>query len=193
MKSQETICTFASVAEWLQYNGQPAQETLVLLCTGERRASDIEHDISVLSKFFPSVLIVLLSDGEDVGNILTALDKGARGYIPTSMSLEVVVEAMQLVRAGGIFVPASSLLASRNAIAETAASKATSGSLFTTRQAAVVEALRQGKSNKIIAYELNMRESTVKVHVRNIMKKLNARNRTEVAFRVNGMPQQGDQ
>ena len=57
----------------------------------------------------------------------------------------------------------------------------------TARQAAVVDALRQGKSNKIIAYELNMRESTVKVHVRNIMKKLNARNRTEVAFRVNGM------
>ena len=45
-----------------------------------------------------------------------------------------------------------------------------------------VEALRRGKANKIIAYELKMRESTVKVHVRNIMKKLHATNRTEVAF-----------
>ena len=54
--------------------------------------------------------------------------------------------------------------------------------IFTTRQAAVVEAVRQGKANKIIAYELNMRESTVKVHVRNIMKKLKAGNRTEVAY-----------
>nr|WP_246482341.1 LuxR C-terminal-related transcriptional regulator [Methylopila capsulata] len=53
---------------------------------------------------------------------------------------------------------------------------------FTARQAAVVDALRQGKANKIIAYELNMRESTVKVHVRNIMRKLKAKNRTEVAF-----------
>jgi hypothetical protein len=44
--------------------------------------------------------------------------------------------------------------------------------------------LREGKANKIIAYELNMCESTVKVHVRNIMKKLKARNRTEVAFKT---------
>jgi DNA-binding NarL/FixJ family response regulator len=54
--------------------------------------------------------------------------------------------------------------------------------LFTTRQAAVIEALRRGKPNKIIAYELKMRESTVKVHVRNIMKKLKATNRTQVAY-----------
>jgi len=57
--------------------------------------------------------------------------------------------------------------------------------MFTARQAAVVEALRRGKANKVIAYELNMRESTVKVHVRNIMKKLKARSRTEVAFMAN--------
>ena len=59
--------------------------------------------------------------------------------------------------------------------------------VFTTRQAAVLSALREGKSNKIIAYDLSMRESTVKVHVRNIMRKLNAHNRTEVAYKINGM------
>jgi DNA-binding NarL/FixJ family response regulator len=49
----------------------------------------------------------------------------------------------------------------------------------------VIDALRRGKANKIIAYELSMCESTVKVHVRNIMKKLNAKNRTEVAYLAN--------
>jgi len=63
--------------------------------------------------------------------------------------------------------------------------------LFTPRQAAVVEALRQGKPNKIIAYELDMRESTVKVHIRHIMKKLNATNRTQVAFMLTKMKSQG--
>jgi DNA-binding NarL/FixJ family response regulator len=192
VKSEEIVCAFASVTDWLHDNNHVPNASLVLLCTGERRSVDIERDISALSKFYPAVLMVLLSDGEDVSNILGALDKGARGYIPTSMSLEVVVEAMQLVRAGGIFVPASSLLASRNAAIEPAGSKGGRGSLFTVRQAAVVDSLRQGKSNKIIAYELNMRESTVKVHVRNIMKKLNAKNRTEVAFRVNGMAANGE-
>jgi DNA-binding NarL/FixJ family response regulator len=48
----------------------------------------------------------------------------------------------------------------------------------------VVRAIQKGKSNKIIAYELNMCESTVKVHVRRIMKKLNAKNRTDVAIKA---------
>ena len=55
---------------------------------------------------------------------------------------------------------------------------------LTARQIAVGEAIRQGKANKQIAYELDMRESTVKVHIRNIMKKLNAKNRTEVAVKI---------
>jgi DNA-binding NarL/FixJ family response regulator len=46
----------------------------------------------------------------------------------------------------------------------------------------VLEALRKGKANKAIAFELSIHESTVKVHVRNIMKKLGARNRTEVVY-----------
>jgi len=56
-------------------------------------------------------------------------------------------------------------------------------STFTTRERHVIGAIKQGKSNKIIAYELSMCESTVKVHVRHIMKKLGARNRTAVAMR----------
>ena len=42
--------------------------------------------------------------------------------------------------------------------------------------------IRQGKSNKVIAYELGMQESTVKVHVRNILKQLGATNRTEAVY-----------
>ena len=61
--------------------------------------------------------------------------------------------------------------------------------IFTDRQVEVVEALRRGKANKIIAYELNLRESTVKVHVRNIMKKVKATNRTEVVFKLNDLCQ----
>ncbi|WP_136625483.1 response regulator transcription factor, partial [Mesorhizobium norvegicum] len=59
--------------------------------------------------------------------------------------------------------------------------------MFTIREAAVVEALKKGKANKIIAYELNLCESTVKVHIRNIMKKLKATNRTEVAYKLRQM------
>jgi len=49
---------------------------------------------------------------------------------------------------------------------------------------AVLDHLKLGKANKVIAYELAMSESTVKVHIRNIMKKMKATNRTEVACRA---------
>ena len=58
---------------------------------------------------------------------------------------------------------------------------AKTGDLLTERQMMVVEALCQGMANKQIAYELGMSEHTVKVHLRHIMRKLRARNRTEVA------------
>ena len=105
-----------------------------------------------------------------------------------NMPLAATVEALQMVRAGGMFIPASCI--SSYHPPEPVPSKDVHfdpDSLFTNRQAAVVRALRQGMANKRIAYELNMRESTVKVHVRNIMRKLNARNRTEVAFRTNAL------
>jgi DNA-binding NarL/FixJ family response regulator len=56
--------------------------------------------------------------------------------------------------------------------------------VLTQREVEVAEAIRKGKPNKIIAYELNLCESTIKVHIRNIMKKLNATNRTQVAFKL---------
>ncbi len=47
--------------------------------------------------------------------------------------------------------------------------------------------LKQGKANKIIAHELGMSESTVKVHVRNIMRKMGATNRTQAAYKAQGL------
>jgi DNA-binding NarL/FixJ family response regulator len=56
--------------------------------------------------------------------------------------------------------------------------------LVTGRELAVIRAIQKGKSNKVIAYDLNMCESTVKVHVRNVMRKLEAKNRTDVAIKA---------
>jgi DNA-binding NarL/FixJ family response regulator len=56
--------------------------------------------------------------------------------------------------------------------------------LVTGRELAVIRAIQKGKSNKVIAYELNMCQSTVKVHVRNVMRKLAAKNRTDVAIKA---------
>jgi DNA-binding NarL/FixJ family response regulator len=100
-----------------------------------------------------------------------------RGYIPTSLSFNVVVEVVRLVQAGGTYVPVNFALQEKRS---GEGSKA--NDLLTERQLMVVGALCQGMANKQIAYKLSMSEHTVKVHLRHIMRKLNARNRTEVAI-----------
>ena len=129
--------------------------------------------------------MIVLSDGDDLDQIVSVLDNGARGYIPTDLAFDVAVEAVRLVCAGGVFIPASSLVGARQSGDPSQPVPCGTNGIFTARQAAVVDAVRRGKANKVIAFELKMRESTVKVHVRNIMKKLNAKNRTEVAFMAN--------
>jgi DNA-binding NarL/FixJ family response regulator len=187
LMSGQKVISFPSVDSWLEVSDS-IEASLIMLCTANKPKDPETHrEISLLSQSSNRQLTVVLSDIEDPDQIVDALDKGARGYIPTSVSLDVAIEAMRLVQAGGIFVPASSLIAARRSGNSTVASKQLGYGLFTARQAAVVEALRRGKANKIIAYELNMRESTVKVHVRNIMKKLGAKNRTQVAFMATGM------
>jgi DNA-binding NarL/FixJ family response regulator len=114
------------------------------------------------------------------------LQCGARGYIPSSVGLAVCIEAIKLAIAGGIFIPANPVMAMSKMIDGGDTEQHFAG-MFTPRQADVVMALRRGKANKIIAYELNMRESTVKVHIRNIMRKLRATNRTEVAYKINDL------
>lgn len=98
------------------------------------------------------------------------------------MGFEIAVQALRFVLAGGTYVPMDFMLATDWPGAAQSSPQPKSGAI-TTRELAVVRAIQQGKSNKVIAYELNMCESTVKVHVRNIMKKLNAKNRTDLAIK----------
>jgi DNA-binding NarL/FixJ family response regulator len=182
------VRTYASLADWAADTSVTHKTLLILACLDERRTiakqiEQLDQDLARVSPGVPLPPLVFLSDEEDINEIVAALDSGARGYIPTSVSLEIAVEALNLVRAGGVFFPASVFLSAKRMLKTISTEERSPLSgIFTERQAAVVKAIRQGKANKMIAYELNMHESTVKVHVRNIMKKLKAQNRTQVAY-----------
>nr|WP_235911938.1 response regulator transcription factor [Mesorhizobium xinjiangense] len=181
------VAAVGSIEEWRMEEDISPPLGAILLNLGGRTVSDdaVTDQIELLASQFPSVPVVILSDTDDLAQILKALEHGARGFIPTSVGIEICVEAIALAISGGIFVPASSVMAMRHLIDAGKRNSRPLSSMFTLRQAEVVQALRQGKANKIIAYELNLRESTVKVHIRNIMKKLKATNRTEVAYKIN--------
>lgn len=180
--SGHCVLSFSTVEEWLEVSDTVSASVILLGFAGEPREAESRHQLALLMESSNRPPIAVLSDVEDPEQIIEMLHAGVSGYIPTSLPLDVAIESMRLVKAGGVFAPASSLIAGRRSRENARPTRLAGNGMFTARQAAVVEALRRGKANKIIAYELNMSESTVKVHVRNIMKKLRAKNRTEVAF-----------
>jgi DNA-binding NarL/FixJ family response regulator len=163
----------------------------VIVNTGPERMSSagVASLMARVGELAPAVPVAVLSDYEDAENVRAAFELGVHGYIPTSLASGVAVQAVHLVCAGGTFAPAAALLSPPDARSGSGGAPAIDG--FTQRQAQILDCLRRGMANKLIAYELSMCESTVKVHIRNIMKKLNATNRTQVVYLTNGMFESG--
>lgn len=192
--SEATTLDGVGVASVEEYVSRAAtlKPAIVVLCAIGLGAREADAQLTRLQAAAVGVPVVVMSDAEDPELVMALMDKGANGFMPADISLEVAAHALRLVAAGGQYFPAESLLAARRLMSEREGSASAPGprGMFTRRQVAVIDALRKGKANKIIAYELNMCESTVKVHVRNIMKKLNAKNRTEVAYLASELMQE---
>jgi DNA-binding NarL/FixJ family response regulator len=148
----------------------------------------VQHALELLRVRLPEASTVVLADRDNPDDVNRALAHGARGYIPTSVECGVAVAALRLISAGGTFVPANALrstAAKPDDQPEGERQRRSDGLDLTPRELSVIDLLREGKPNKLIAARLDMQESTVKVHVRNILKKLNAANRTHAAFVAN--------
>jgi DNA-binding NarL/FixJ family response regulator len=156
--------------------------------------TELADQLSFLATIAPDLPIALLSDVDEADEIAAAFGLGVRGYIPTSLPIKQVAEAIRLVSVGGSYLPPSILTLSahaRRAQSSPSLEEDCCDASFTPRQLEVLRRLWQGKQNKLIAYDLNMCESTVKVHIRHIMKKLNARNRTQVVLLTRSMNMNG--
>src|SRR6516162_10635822 len=141
----------------------------------------------------PAVSVVVLSATQDRANVIKALDLGAMGYIPKSARNEVMLSALQLVFAGGIYIPPEIL--AREHLSQTAPRASGVGRAIvspadlglTDRQLDVLALMTQGKNNKLICRMLNLAEPTVKNHVTAILKALKVTDRTEAVIAVNEM------
>jgi DNA-binding NarL/FixJ family response regulator len=167
----------------------PPKGVILLVSAGSQQPdiSGIKKALSFLTLAAADIPVVVVSDAVDFDFALDVLRSGARGYIPTSIALDVAIEAIHLVEAGGTFLPAEGLLSMALKNGSTATSRELCGRAFTTRQAEVVQAIQHGMANKQIAYKLKLSESTVKAHIRTIMRKLKVNNRTALALHAKNL------
>ncbi len=168
--------------------GEGERFDVVILGSGATRLPDerVAADIDYIATCFSGVPIILLSDREDSNQVAEALRYGVRGFIPTTLVSGIVSEAVRLVAAGGTFIPASALVHAMSSLGQPGGDGRRRGggraAGLTPREIDVLKLLREGRPNKIIAHELELKETTVKIHVRHIMRKLKATNRTEAAL-----------
>ncbi len=177
-----TLSSFANVEDF-ESAGEALDEVgLILLNIGPDPVRDesVRIQIDRLRGRCAGTPLAILADRAEPSHAVEALRMGAQGYLPTSLELPVVLHALRLIHAGGVYAPPGLLLRG-SCIPKPPSCGALKTSDFTPRQWDVLRLLRQGRSNKEIAVELTMQESTVKVHVRQILKKLQAANRTHAA------------
>lgn len=127
-------------------------------------------------KAYPDQAFALLSGTAPNRIAQEAIERGAIGYLPKSMGAKSLVNAVRFMIAGETYVPAS-VMADSGEAAETEFAKKLSQ-----REQQVLRGLCHGRSNKEIARELDLQEVTIKLHVRTLCKKLNAKNRTQAAM-----------
>jgi DNA-binding NarL/FixJ family response regulator len=196
------VFQFGDCSELRRHEDQGVRSVVLLNLTGVELADyDVSGAVAAVHSGVPGIPVVAIADSMDAEQILSAIEQGLRGYIPTTLELRFIMEALRYVIAGGTFVPAEPVLASLEkashsglvqnsplvelgelAPVPTETAPASLLNTLTPRESAVLEGVRQGHSNKQIARELHLREPTVKVHIRHIMRKLGARNRTQVAL-----------
>jgi len=138
--------------------------------------------IPLLREEAPQTEIIMLTVSEDADDLLEALRAGARGYLLKNIETDFLLDSISRAAAGESVM--SSQMASKLADAVRTPQKTTTDAnpeKLTPREREIIVMLASGASNKEIARTLDLAESTVKIHVQGILRKLNLSSRVQAA------------
>ena len=166
------VRVFSSLAGVMDFLSTDAPVDLLLLDYSMPGSNGIEA-MEMAAARRPGLPIAFLSGLDDPQVAGEVLQRGAVGWLPKSMPGEALISALNLVLAGERFVPADLLLRQQ-------------ASPLTPREQDVAALLARGLSDKEIAEQLSLQVGTVKVHVKSLLRKFDASNRTQFALRYRG-------
>ena len=166
-----------------------SEPVLILLCESLQLNEYLEI-LERLKARYPSAWVVLVADHLEPDTVLRLYEAGLSGICPPAMAGNSLVKALELVVAGETFLPAvvgqALLEQSRRSMPDAQEIQVTPAAKragrLTDREAAILHCLTQGASNKVIAHRLGIAEVTVKVHIKSILRKVQAANRTQAAM-----------
>ncbi len=176
------IMPFETASDCITVSTDPL-DLIIYHCRGDE-VTDLQ-ELTELRNALPNVRLLVMSDSVRleptfVQRILAA---GTSGFILTSSNgLDMLVSAIRLVSSGGTVVSREFFMAESSPKRAPARGDVHRTPRITRRERSVLELIKRGKPNKIIAYELGLSVCTVKIHARNLIQKMGAANRTQAAM-----------
>ncbi|PPI81524.1 DNA-binding response regulator [Marinobacter flavimaris] len=128
--------------------------------------------VSKLCQLLPETPILILSASADRNLVLKTIESGASGFVYKSLGTTVLEDALQMVLAGGVFIPP---------LVEDEDTELTG---ITPRQRQILELLAQGKSNKEMANTLHISANTIKNHLAKLYDQFSVSNRTQAVMKA---------
>ncbi|MEQ5205217.1 two-component system response regulator NarL, partial [Providencia rettgeri] len=128
--------------------------------------------------------IILFTVSNYSDDLISALKRGADGYLLKDMEPEELIIALKEAASGKMVVSPTLTSVLAESLRENQSQNESDAIALTPRESDILELIAQGLSNKMIARNLDIAESTVKVHVKHLLKKLNLKSRVEAAVWV---------
>jgi DNA-binding NarL/FixJ family response regulator len=168
--------SFDDVVKLIDRAGEVDLVLLDLTMPGVRGFSGLMY----LRAQYPSVPVVVVSANDDVAVIRRCMEFGASGFIPKTLGIDEIRQAISRVLEGGVWTPPDVDL--KGGADSTSAEMVQRLATLTPQQVRVLMMLSEGLLNKQIAYELSVSEATVKAHVSAILQKLGVESRTQAVI-----------
>lgn len=156
---------------------------LILLDAQDKQRS-LPEGIQKIRSLAPQVRIVVLTDKIAIDLLARMLTAGADGYLLKDMSADALQQSLRLVAMGEKVFPTdlADILVNNRMVVTDGPEIVDQVHGLSAREQQILACLINGQSNKVIASRLNISVSTVKVHLKGVLKKINARNRTQAAI-----------
>ncbi|HYD67108.1 response regulator transcription factor [Azospirillum sp.] len=161
----------------------PDADTPQLVLVDPLGVGEVADMVRALKTSYPNARLVLLTSTLDSGIMMKAIEAGADGFLMKDMSTDALVQSLRLVMMGEKVFPSplAALLISGQAT-KASTDLPPSKRNVSQREAQILRCLLLGDSNKLIAKHLDITEATVKVHLKSLLRKIDATNRTQAAI-----------
>jgi len=135
------------------------------------------QSIKTIIELTPTIPIAMISGQVNIKEVKESFDLGVHGFIPKTMNGKSLLLALRLIISGTKYIPEILLEPEED-------HNHNSNDLLSKREHQILNELFKGHSNKLIAKNLFIEETTVKLHLRSLFKKFAANNRTEVVIKA---------